>query len=739
MAPRRRAAARKAQRKSQRTQEVRARRDAYTAGRDQYIVNIASNSPEPVVPGLLPRDTPGFTGRADELARITSLAREGAVVVCAIDGSAGVGKTALAVHAAHMMLDEFPDGQLFADLHGHSEAQVAAEPGEVLEMFLRRLGIPAEDVPMELEDRAGLLRQLLTSRRVLMVLDNAASEAQLRPLLPGGGSSVVLITSRATLTGLELDERLNLDVLPREDATVLLAQLVGQQRAVAEPEALVQVRDYCGCLPLALRIAGQLLAAHPSRPVAHLAEMLADARHRLDRLAAGDRQVRAAFMVSYEQLAAEDARLFRLASLDPGPDFTPLSAARAAGMEPDAASLILDRLTLVHLVTEGPFRRFGMHDLLRLFALEACEAEDGSEARRAAQGRIVDHYAGVAEFANSFINPDFRSATEAFAAQAGAGLLTPRQALVVLESERQNLLAAVRLAAELNEPSIVSRLSQSMADGFRILWHFDDLLAVSNTALKIARLDADRTAEAWALTELGIVNRNLLHRFEEAIAYYEQALTIRRETGDRRGEAYCLMNLGVTYAGLRRFEDAITCDEQALAIFKEIGDRRGEGLDLGNLATVYMEVQRFEDAVAAQLDAVKILRKAGDRRGEASALLNLGNAYQGLHRFKDAVTVWKQGLAIFREIGDRHGEGVALAALGKGYQEQERYRDAIVPWQRALAIFQATGDRHMENQTIAALHGAYVKLGRYTDARYLLEKTLGNSPGTGDRDSDRPG
>ena len=350
-------------------QEAAAGRDAYVAGGHQFIFNIgAAAAAEPVVPGLLPRDVPGFTGREGELDRLAGLAGGGSVVVTAIGGTAGVGKTALAVHAAHELLPEFPDGHLYADLRGYTTGQVPAGPSEVLEVFLRRLGVSGKEVPVSVEERSGLLRQLLASRRVLMLLDNAATEGQVRPLLPGAGRSLVIVTSRSVLPGLEADDRIDLDVLSEAEAVGLLAGLIGPDRAATEPETVAEVAGLCGRLPLALRIAGQLLATHPAWPVAKLAGMLAGEQDRLARLAAGDLQVRPAFEVSYAQLAEGDARLFRLLGLHPGPDFTVAAAASLAGTDPEEAGRVLVRLAEAHLVTEHAAGRFGMHDLLRLFA-----------------------------------------------------------------------------------------------------------------------------------------------------------------------------------------------------------------------------------------------------------------------------------------------------------------------------------------------------------------------------------
>ena len=262
-----------------------------------------------------------------------------------------------------------------------------------------------------------MLRQLLASRRVLMVLDNARTEAQVRPLLPGAGRSLVLVTSRSVLPGLEADERISLDVLTEDEAVAMLAGL-GGHRAAADPAAVAEVARLCGRLPLALRIAGQLLATHPTWPVVRLAQLLAGERDRLARLGAGDLQVRAAFEVSYQQLAEEDARLFRLLGLHPGPDFTATAAAALAGTEDEAAESALGRLADAHLVTEDTAGRFALHDLLRLFARATCQQADTRDDRDAAETRLVRHYENLAAFLDSCVDPKLRSAAE----QAGKPL-----------------------------------------------------------------------------------------------------------------------------------------------------------------------------------------------------------------------------------------------------------------------------------------------------------------------------
>jgi len=670
-------------------QDASAERDAFTAARDQ-IFNLAPEA-EKAAPGLLPRDVPDFTGRDGELGRVTALAGGGSVVVTAIGGTAGVGKTALAVHAAHRLLSRFPGGHLYADLRGYTEGTSPAEPGEVLDVFLRRLDVPPGELPAGVEERSGLLRQLLADRPVLMVLDNAATEAQVRPLLPGAGSSLVLITSRSALAGLDLDDRIDLDVLPDAEAAALLADLVGHDRAAAEPEAIAQVARWCGCLPLALRIAGQLLAAHPAWPVSRLAGLLADERHRLDRLAAGDRQVRAAFEVSYRQLADGDARVFRLLGLHPGPDFDASAAAALAGLDPDAVEPVLERLTLAHLISEDTQGRFRMHDLLRLFTRQRCEADDDDAARREAMARLLDHFQNLATVLSNYLNPERHPDRVEAAGRAGMQIPTPRQVLALFEADRRNLLAAITMATGLEQHQKVWELCEDVAETLALLRHLDDLAIVCRAALSAARAAKNRTAEDRALNNLGNAYMQL-GQFEEAISCLQQDLAICREAGDQRGEAETLNNLGNVYTGLQQYDESVACLQDALVICRKIGYRRLEGGILSNLGIGYRWLQRLEDAIACYQDALVISREVGDQHLEGHILTNLGNAYYDQQRFEDAIGCYEQDLAICRELGDRHGEGLTLLNLGATYQRLQRYDDAVSSYRDGIEAMRETGD-----------------------------------------------
>ena len=710
-------------------QKAAAGHNAIVAGRDQMIVNTigAAGAAKSEMPGLLPRDAPAFTGREGELKRLTALAEGGSVIVTAIDGTAGVGKTALALHAAHQLLPEFPDGHLYADLRGYSEGLAPAEPGEVLEMFLRCLGVDIDKVPASMEEQSGLLRQMLASRRVLMVLDNAAAEGQVRPLLPGAGGSLVLITSRSALPGLEINERIGLDVLPEETADKLVARLIGPERAGAEPEALRQVRDLCGRLPLALRIAGQILVAHPAWPIARLARMLADEDDRLRHLSAGDLQVRAAFAVSYQDLADDDARMFRLLGLHPGPDFDTTAAASLAGISLKGADEVLERLVEAHLVTEDSSERYHMHDLLRLFARSTCHEIDEEESRNAAEGRLVRHYTELAEYTDFCVAP----ATPA-AKQAGKSLLTPRQALLRFEAERLDLMAALRLAEQRGWNDQVWQLGKNVGGVLMLLRYIDDMLTVEEAVLAAARRLGDAAAEGLALNDLGAAYSHL-RREDEAITCYNESMAIRRRIGDRRGEGQALINLGGTYEDLEQFDEAITAVQGALAIFGELGHKDGEALALVHLGYIYQQLERSDEAITLLQESLTISQGIGDRTGESRALSCLGDTYWSVERFDEAIACFQQDVVLCGEIGDRHSEGTALNDLGRTLAEVGRLEEAIAAFEDATAILQGTKDRHSGGIALNNLGKTLQRAGRLEEVITAYQNAAAIYQETGDR------
>ena len=691
-----------------------AREQFEAAARRGSVPSSADASGTAAAPRMLPRDITSFTGRRQELQELVDAAvgtaeLGGVVRIFAIGGMAGIGKTALAVRAAHQMLAQFPDGQLFADLRGYSAGQVRAESAETLDMFLRRLGVDPADMPASTDERSGMLRDRLASRRVLMVLDNVATESQVRALLPGSGRSLVVITSRDSLAGLEGVQRIALDVLPADQATVLLASLIGQKRAAAEPDILRQIGDFCGCLPLALQIVGQNLAARPSWTAARMARMLTDEQNRLEALTAGDREVRSAFMVSYRQLSETDARMFRLLGLHPGPDFDVAAAARLTGIDIATAERVLDRLALAHLVTENASGRFGIHDLLRLCARQICKDEESQASRDSALRQLVSHFSQLARSLDASLRSQQGAAVADGANQAAPFLRPGQQALAIFEIEQRNLLPILQLAAGQGWHEQVLQLSESMADPLMLLRQLDDLVGLSEIALSAARKTRNTAATATALRWRGTAYAGL-RRFNEAIACFQDALAICQETRDRNGEGRIVNNLGSAHQEMGQFENAIAWYNAALAICKETGDRLGQGRTLSNLGLAHSELQHFDQSIACHQEALAIRKEAGDRLGQGRTLSNLGLAYSGLGCFDEAITCHQQALAIFREVGDRYAEGHVLANLGLAYSGWRQFPQAITYYQDALVRFREIGDHHEEGLVLNHLGAAHSEL-----------------------------
>jgi tetratricopeptide (TPR) repeat protein len=575
-------------------------------------------APAPVALAQLPPLTAGFTGRDDELAQFTTLlnpaADAEAVVVSAVAGLAGVGKTALAVHAAHAARASgwFPGGVLFIDLHGYDPGPV--QPGQALDALLRALGVPGEHIPDGTEQRAGLYRSALAQIKdaVLVIADNASSEAQVRPLIPGLEPHRVIITSRHTLAGLGA-RLLDVTVLGQAAAVKLLEKVVragrpGDDRIGGDPVAAGRLAGACGGLPLALQITAALLVADPALTAAELAAEMADEVRRLAALRYDDGggisapSVAAAFELSYRQLDEDAARLFRLLPADPGPDASTAAAVELAGWPVDRTRAAIGRLVRAHLVEPGSRGRWRMHDLLRLYARQIPHASP--EEREQAVIRLLAWYLRYARAADQHL-------------RALAGVPVPPEfasrddGLAWLDAERPNLIAAVTMAAATGRHQEAMRLPLNLSEYLNWRRRFDDWLTVLAVSCDSARQLNDKGNEAGALTSLGNALGEV-RRFEEAVSAHQDAAAIYRETGDRHREGAALNNLGNALQEVRRFEEALSCFEQDIAICRETGDRYGEGQTLTNLASVYQEMRQLDRTAECWREAAAAMREAGD-------------------------------------------------------------------------------------------------------------------------------
>ena len=550
---------------------------------DQYVENLHQVMPEqPRQQSLfqLPPDISEFTGREDEVAQIEACLGAGAettaVVISAIAGMGGVGKSALAVHVAHLLKPQFPDGQLYVNLRGADDAPLAAV--DVLGTWLREFGIDEGQIPQDELGRARMYRAWLGEKRVLVLLDNASDEAQVKPLLPGGAGCGVMVTSRRKLVTLAGAEGVDLSQLSEDEALELLGKLAGEARLQAEPEEAKRLVELCGYLPLAIRVAGSLLRRKGHWSLGKYCQDLADERARLAKLTLEDLDVAASLQLSYRELGEADAELFAGMGVMLGA--FPVGAAGALLAEGEDAEASLERLVDGQLLEALGERRYRYHDLVRLFARQ--QLGEGVEAT--AKGKLADWYWQGASLFASALNPRRRrQVAEQLGRDEGEFM---DRALAWFELERQNLLTALNWLSEAEEDKQAISLVGNLARFFSIHSHWQDSVMAHQVALGAAKRSNNQAGAAQTLNNLGMIYRSQGH-WEDAIECYEQSLEVQRELGGRDGVAQTLNNLGVVYQSQGRWEDAIDCYEQSLEVKRELGDRHGVAQTLANMGMLW--------------------------------------------------------------------------------------------------------------------------------------------------------
>jgi DNA-binding SARP family transcriptional activator/tetratricopeptide (TPR) repeat protein len=654
--------------------------------------------PGSAVPRQLPAATAGFTGRAAELAALelvlgqAAAGTPGMMVISAIGGMGGVGKTALALHWAHQAAARFPDGQLYVNLRGFDPTQAPAAPAEAIRGFLDALGVPPGRLPLTSDAQAGLYRSLLADRRMLIVADNACDEQQVRPLLPASSGSLVLVTSRRQLTGLAATEGarlLTLDVLPEVEARQLLASRIGTGRAAAEPEAVSQIADLCGCLPLALAVAAARAAARPRLRLAAVADELRDSSGRLDALDAGDpaASVRAVFSWSYQQLSPEAARMFRLLGIHPGPDITAPAAASLAATSESEAGRLLAELTHAHLITEHLPGRHVFHDLLRDYAAEQARRTDGQNDRDAAIGRVLDHYLHTAARAGLLVQPakePVALAPPRPGASAGQHA-NRRQAMDWFEGERQVLVAAVSLATGSGFDSHAWQLSWAMSDFLGVRGYWQDQAATLRAALAAATRLGDTTGQALSSRLLAGACSNL-GDLDQARRLLDDSLGLYQRLGNGRGEARVQQGLGALAIGQGRYADGLGHSQQALQLSQALEDKAGQARALNDVGWFHGVLGDYQQARAFCRQALTLAAEASNRGTEGTAWDSLGYAEHHLGNLTEAAACYQRAVSIFREFGARFNEAIALTHLGDTRHAAGELAQAREAWQRALAI-----------------------------------------------------
>ncbi|MCX4865424.1 tetratricopeptide repeat protein [Streptomyces sp. NBC_00825] len=702
--------------------------------------------PSALPPSLtgMPAAHPTFTGRESETSTLLEAMRhapETTGTKHVISGLPGVGKTELALQVAHRALGTpglLPGGVLFIDLFGYDERR-RISPHRALGSLLRSLAVPDEYVPEGMADRERLYRSVLATyaaeqRRILLVLDNAMDSAQVRPLLPGDARIPALITTRHTLSDLGA-RMLNLSVLEQQDAVKFVARslhgLVGPEdtRVADEPTAADEIASLCGGLPLALSIVGSLLADVPSRPLRSMANALSDAHRRLERLSREDLAVRAVFDLSYRHLRPDQARLFRLLPLNPGPDLATETVAQLADMASDDAEGLLLLLVRGHFIEPGSsFGRWRMHDLMRLYADELCHAEDAPHEREAALERLFVHYVTTTHAADTHMD----------AGSAPDPLFPDRDAaLAWLDAEHANLLAAAVTGPQTGRPEVLLQLHYSLIDYQRWRRSFEECVALALAALETIRALSDpliESAEASVLNNLATAQREL-RRFDDAVASYREAQRLQQENGDSNAVAATLNNLGLAYQQMNLPNEAVSVLRQALALYTPVTDRRLVGMTHTNLGKALHSLRRLPEAAEAFTEDIAICRATGDRSGEGVALNNLGMVLRDMGDLLGALDAHEHALAAARETKDLYSEGLAESNIGLALAMNRDARgpqEAIRRLTHGLDIMDSLGDEHMVTQAQNHLGLILIQAGQPDRAIDPLKSAVEGSRRTGD-------
>jgi tetratricopeptide (TPR) repeat protein len=655
------------------------------------------------------------------------------VIVGAVDGMAGAGKSALAVQLAHQMASEgaFSDGQLYVNLRGATTGLAPLEPLQALGRMLRSLGVDPAAIPTDTDEAAARFRSLAAERRMLLLLDDARDAEQVRPLLPGSSTCVVLITSRQVLASLDGIRWLHLDVLSPEHGLDLLSRIVGRERTSAEPDGAADVVKWCGGQPLAIQIAGARLVARPSWLIADLAAGLADATHRLEALNVGEVTVRASFDVSLRALqdssdavdrAAADA--FGLLGLPDGPDLAVETVSSLLDRSVPAVETLLERLVDVRLMESHRPGRYEFHDLVRVYSRAHALRHHASPVRAAALTREIE-FAVAAAWAAAAMLPSgpwrFPMADARWSAR-GKEFDGVAHALRWLEAERANLLAAVDQAAVdalSDNPTLPIELACQLASALfpffemRSYWH--DLATASRIALKVARHHVDTTAQGTALNDIGVACQHL-GRIDEGNAYLKESIAISRSLGDRRRQANSLFSLSVGSVWQGRYEEAKAAQEESVAIFREIGQESAVANGLSSLASLHGRRGEYAKATGYLHDSLAIASRLGDRLLEAAALTNLGFVVRQTGQLDEAVACLRKSLAIFRAF-DHRGQANSLHELGLVYVQLGRNEQALACLRESLLLTAESGNRRVQAVVLRDLGDVLSALGRSRESR----------------------
>jgi tetratricopeptide (TPR) repeat protein/transcriptional regulator with XRE-family HTH domain len=675
------------------------------AAEQQVLVSAARGDPSPLVvpvagrgtPAQLPPDVPHFAGRAAELQELTRLAGEragagGGPAIAIISGTAGVGKTALALHWAHQAAGSFPDGQIYLNLNGFGPAGVPVTPPDAVRQILEAMQVPAARIPSSLQGQVGLYRSLVFGRRVLVALDNAKDAEQVRPLLPGGAGCMAVITSRSPLAGLvalEGARPLALGVLTESEARLMVTERLGPSHAKADAAATDQLIGACARLPLALAIATALIATRPGQSVSTVAGSLGRTGSRLDALTTGDTtaSLRAVFSWSYEALPPAAARMFRLLAEHPGPDISAAAAVSIAGLPVAGTQAVLDELTRTHLVSEHAPGRFAFHDLLRAYAAEQLRVADSPAERRAAGRRMLDHYLGTAKSAARALSPtrELPALEPAAAHVQPEDLAGEDQAMGWLRAEHQVLMRAITYAASEGLDSHAWQLPWVLTDFLSRDGHWQDWAASQRSALAAAlRLD-DVAAQAQAHRYIGRACSQL-QDLDAAQDHLSRALELQRQLGNPVAQASASLDLAHLHEQRGNLAGALESAQLALSVYQSERYQLGEALALNNVGWYHALLGNYPEALRWCRQALKLCTQVGYTMGEGHSWDSLGFAHQNLGQSAQAITCYERALDIYRQLSVRYDEARVLSRLGDISHNAGDRSGARRAWQAALQI-----------------------------------------------------
>ncbi|MFJ1738415.1 tetratricopeptide repeat protein [Streptomyces microflavus] len=686
--------------------------------------------PDPALAGL-PRKSNAFAGRNDQLDQIhealAPAALDGAAAMVVVAGLAGMGKTELLLQAVHRALREegwFPGGVLFVSLHGYDVQERRLSPKRALGILLRALGIPPEHIPPGIEERALIYRSALAAlaaagRRVLVVLDDVPATSKIHHLLPGDGSTATLVSSRHSLA--ELDAlSLTLRGLHADEGREVLAEalrraLPDDGRVMTESSEADLLVSLCGGLPLALRILASLLVDVPTRPLSHLRKDLEDAHSRLSVLSREERAVTAAFELSYLRLSPDQARLFRILSLHPGPDFSTEATAKLYGKTLRETHQLLLDLGRRHLIEpREPHGRWQQHRLVRLYSHEQLTSGDDSWGEDLM--RLLVHFHETATFASDKI---FSSAPSHNAADP---LFTDRAAaLHWLETERHTLVAATVWAHQAEDHLMCVALAIPVSQFLTETRHLEDAGWVLSAGIQSSRQTKDRFHEACLLSSLGVVLRDM-RKLRRSVRAHHRAIKICRKLKKRQALASALNNLGLSLHEQRKFEQAVRAHREAAHLFSRADDRTGEAHALSNTGETLAEMDRPEEACRALHKAAKVYRKLGNQRGYAQALGSLAKATRQTGKTERAVKLHKKALDMADGLLIPHERAVELSNFAGTLIAAEEFEAALTAQQEALATFRRLGDRRGEAMTLGNM--ALVRQGQGEWNRAIRLHTL---------------